>query len=198
MSENCKMVPEGCDGDTDKPRRELESAFQRGLDNLFNRVTQLEVVDKARKKAIDNYDARLNALEGKVINVAPAMRPEVFQFFEYPGRMQSLSLKDLVYAMSAGNMWPDQLLVELRRRLDEAKPSELQIMGGMALDALFRDPDKQYGHCLSNIWFAENTALRLRELVYQLRKNALCVGIIPDLEHMAAVLEAAAKDEVPK
>ena len=49
--------------DPDCPRRELQSAFQRGIDNLFNRVRQLEIVDVKRKASIDGHENRLAKLE---------------------------------------------------------------------------------------------------------------------------------------
>jgi len=132
--------------DPDCPRRELQSAFQRGIDNLFNRVRQLEIVDVKRKASIDGHENRLAKLERLIESkamtgpelmdalakrpAAPTKRQQVAEKFldAAVGEFGYLAAADWLYqsASRAQSKDPDayERMVKMARLLEEAAREE--------------------------------------------------------------------------
>lgn len=53
MSDSLKMYDDDYNGD--EVRRNMQSGLQRGIDNLFNRIRQLEIVDVKRKHDLEQH-----------------------------------------------------------------------------------------------------------------------------------------------
>jgi len=120
--------------DTDKPRRELQSAFQRALDNLFNRVRQLEIADKARKKAIDNLISRLDAMD-EAIPLAKGFEDDgQAKQSQYPDPYEGItpirecSIAQLIDCGPECAIYTDvEKTVEIERRIEESYTRGLRI-----------------------------------------------------------------------
>jgi hypothetical protein len=59
----------------EQARKDLQSAQQRWTDSISNRVTQLEVGDKARKNALDDIDLEIEAIFAQLRAVEERLSP---------------------------------------------------------------------------------------------------------------------------